>query len=57
MIDRILADCDFVAGDVESRTRGGVAGKNCGSDNIFDGFLDDATYWTSAHFGVVAFFD
>ena len=43
--------------DGESGARLGGARKNSLGDDIFDGFLDEATHGASAHFGVVAAFD
>ena len=31
--------------------------KNSSSDDVFDGFLDDAAHGASTHFGVVTFFN
>ena len=52
-----LVDTDRRGGNGESGTWGGSAGKNGGSDDVFDGLLDDAAHWAGTHFWIVTFFD
>ena len=54
---KTLGYVDFGWGNGEGGARIGRAREDSGGDNIFDGFLDYATHWTSAHFRIVAFFD